>query len=531
MLRSNLDYLATCLYEAGVHHWAVSPGSRNAPIIAGLVRHGGFHIHSFPDERSAAFAALGMAQATQYTCGVLCTSGTAVLNLYPGICEAYYQRIPVIALTADRPEELIDQWDGQTIHQKNVFEKHVLLSLETPQDLDAIDCSQAIQDLVFQAINTSMLPVKGPVHLNIPLRDPIYAEITTPFEHKKVPTFQLQSPSALPYSAQDIFTEISNQKILCLAGQLPPNPALKEVLTPFSETIPLISDITSNLCDIGIQQWEMAFQNHTEQQDLQPDVLITFGLSLLSKSLKLFIKKFHPKKHYHIAESGFVGDPFGTNPILIQANPVDFFRNFSAEKTPIDYKNKWLEFVAHKTEFPKLLKTPSEKNEFSFVQYLLLKSDKNTVLHLGNSMTVRYASWAGNTAAEIYCNRGTSGIDGTVSTAVGFALAQPLKKVFCVLGDISFFYDANALWTNHIPQNLGIVVLNNFGGHIFNFISGPSEAPELLPYIVTPHHRSAQHLASDYKIPYFLFHFNNNSIANTALKTHTPFIIEITHES
>ena len=112
MLRSNLDYLATCLYEAGVHHWAVSPGSRNAPIIAGLVKHGGFHIHSFPDERSAAFAALGMAQATQYTCGVLCTSGTAVLNLYPGICEAYYQRIPVIALTADRPEELIDQWDG-----------------------------------------------------------------------------------------------------------------------------------------------------------------------------------------------------------------------------------------------------------------------------------------------------------------------------------------------------------------------------------------------------------------------------------
>lgn len=533
VLRQNLDHIATLLHNAGITRWAVSPGSRNAPIVAGMIRHGGFELHSFPDERCAAYAALGMSQAIGYPCGVICTSGTAVLNLYPGICEAYYQRIPLVVITADRPEELLDQWDGQTIHQKEIYEKHILRSFETPDDLDSRDCKPELGDMIYNAVETTLQPVCGPVHINVPLRDPIYKGLTLPFEAsqpEKPLVFKKKSVGKIdiPY----LHSELSKySKILIVAGQLQENEFLRNSMRTVSLQYPVLADITANLPGCSIPGWDLAMNTGEPPQGLKPELLITIGLSVVSKPLKLFIKQNKPTVHWHIASGGFTGDPFESQPLTHELDPVDFMDALT-DITGISndhYLRKWQQF-ALSTSGHMPAYQPEFISEFQTVKEIMDTMPQGSALHLGNSMTVRYASWAGETAAEILVNRGTSGIDGTLSTAVGFALAAPERQVFCILGDVSFFYDSNALWTADIPKNLGIVVLNNRGGAIFDFINGPSAQKDLMPYIRTPHKRIARQIAEDFNIRFLRSAFENPDITSELIRTETPFILEVTHE-
>lgn len=531
MLRRNLDFLATCLYEAGIKEWTVSPGSRNAPIVAGFLRHGGFTLHSFPDERCAAFAALGISQATGQTCGVICTSGTAVLNLYPGVCEAFYQRVPLFVLTADRPEELLDQWDGQTIHQQDVFEPHVLQSAALPQDLDKKSREKEIEKIVFELAELTAFPVKGPVHLNVALRDPIYRDLETPFYDKKPET--LFSPESTDPEAIDsgfLHAELAEYpKILIVAGQLPPNDYLAAVIKTLSLEYPVLADITSNLSSSALPGWDMALHSDADASSLKPDLLISFGLSIVSKALKSFLKKHTPEVHWHIQEAGFTGDPFDSEPKTNEISPELFFETMT-DITGIDnpeYLNAWKQFCDQNHSIPR--DNPTVSAEFATVKQLLMQAKPNTTFHLGNSMTVRYASWVGSTKSKVFCNRGTSGIDGTFSTAVGYALASPDEQVICILGDIGFFYDSNALWTTQIPANLGIVVLNNQGGQIFSWIDGPNALPDLYPWINTPHQRNASHIAADYKLNYHLFNFQSGQDIQKISELNTPYLVEFQH--
>lgn len=531
MLRRNLDFLATCLYEAGIREWTVSPGSRNAPIVAGFLRHGGFTLHSFPDERCAAFAAIGIAQAKGQTCGIVCTSGTAVLNLYPGVCEAFYQRVPLFVLTADRPEELLDQWDGQTIHQQDVFEPHVLHSAALPQDLDKKTREKEIEKTVFELAEQAAFPVKGPVHLNVALRDPIYRDLETPFYDKKPET--LFSPESTDPEAIDsgfLHAELAEYaKILIVAGQLPPNSYLATVVKTLSLEYPVLADITSNLSSSALPGWDLALQSRTDTSALKPDLLISFGLSTVSKALKSFLKSQTPEVHWHIQEAGFTGDPFHSSPKTHEISP-ELFLETMTDITGIDnpeYLREWKQFCNQNHPIPSDSATIS--SEFALVKHLFTQAKPTTAFHLGNSMTVRYASWAGGTNSKVFCNRGTSGIDGTLSTAVGYALAAPDEKVICLLGDIAFFYDSNALWTAKFPENLGIVVLNNHGGHIFSWIEGPGALPDLYPWINTPHQRNASHIAADHQLPYHLFNFQSEQDRERILALNTPYLVEFQH--
>ena len=516
LLRYNLDYLATLLHECGVTHWAVSPGSRNAPIVAGLIRHGGFQLHSFPDERSAAFAALGMSQGRGFTCGVICTSGTASLNLYPAICEAYYQRVPLLAITADRPAELIDQWDGQVIHQKNLFEKHILASYETPQDLHETELNQELDSIVRAAVKRSLQPDKGPVHINIPLKDPIYKNSQQIFKH--IPGIQplvfLRNafPKAIPSEIQERLKNA--RKILFLSGQNLPDAGLMMAARHVAAKFPLIEDITANLGGAGLKRIDNAMHLQAPDAALAPDCLITFGLSVLSKPLKKFIQQHPPAFHLHLSTGGFTGEP---------AEILDYLHNtLKANKI---YLSQW-QYYANYNPWIHF----SKDAEYHFVKTFLQSCTPADCIHLGNSMTVRYASLSGECNGLIFCNRGTSGIDGSLSTAVGYALAYPEKQVYCLLGDISFFYDVNGLWTDTLPTNLGIIVQNNFGGAIFNKIEGPNEVPDLMPWIATPHRRSAAAVASDFNIPYHKFRGNEESAASVS-QLSTPYICEVIYES
>lgn len=510
MIRSNLDNLIACLYETGVINWAVSPGSRNAPIIAAMLRHGGFELHSFPDERSAAYAAMGMAMSHQYTAGVICTSGTAVLNLYPGICEAYYQRIPLLAITADRPEELIDQWDGQTIRQKNIFEKHILNSFETPQNLHDKNHFHAIQEIVFDAVLETLTPVKGPVHINVPLREPIYKEINVVEDNQnqsKLPAFVFKRPEQEELDLAVLHAQLSKyQKILIVGGQHRPSNSIHRALAEIASRIPVLADITSNQSSVSVEKWETGLPVYESKQNLQPDLLISFGMSVTSKDLKSFLRSHKPKTHWQISDGGFTGDQFETNPEIKNIMAAEFFDNLAALEDigNEEYLQIWNQLsIAGKQEYAQRIeKQDAQSKEMQIVQSIMGNCDQTVAIHLGNSMAVRYAGWVGKTEARIYCNRGTSGIDGTVSTAVGFAKANPEQRCICLLGDIAFFYDSNGLWCSDFPKNLSIVILNNHGGKIFNKIQGPRNFPALLPWITTPHHLSGRHIAEMHQLAY-----------------------------
>ncbi len=495
--RFNLEHLAVLLHSAGIKRIVVCPGSRNAPIVSALLAHGGFELFSSPDERAGAFAALGMSDSGQGPAAVICTSGTAVLNLYPALCEAYYRQVPMLAITADRPQELLGNWDGQTIKQSGIFARHIAGNFDLPQDLDSHDRSTVSAQIMQQTLDIFHGPLKGPVHWNIPLRDPIYADAGTAFgiernkkEFKQATDLPLKEQVSLPPNIKNC---------LILLGQNPPDPALASVLQEFSVKYPILTDICSNQSMQGIPGWEAGFYA-SKDPELAPDCIISLGMSFVNKPLKQFLRMRKSVVHLHISENDLIGDPFFTKPHHLRGPAAETLRQCLSRITPdTAYRQKWSEFAQKG-----LSKLSSIKpcREYALVAEVLDHAGENDIIHLGNSMPVRYAGLKGQTRAQVFCNRGTSGIDGILSTALGMALADKGKNVTCIMGDISFFYDSNAFWISPKPANLRVLLLNNVGGNIFEIIDGPGTHKELLPYVTTPHARNASHIAADHGLFY-----------------------------
>jgi len=447
---------------------------------------------SAPDERAAAFMALGSAQATGMPAVVICTSGTAVLNLYPGICEAYYQRIPLIAVTADRPENLIDQWDGQTIHQRDIFEKHILHSFHLEKDIHEATAQEALLNFVSQAADISTGTPCGPVHINIPLQEPIYADLDAPadeiFAPIEIPPKNTKEKVLVPAEW------LNTRKILFLAGQHKPDVNLRRVLQSISKKFPVLTDVLSNAHSEGTISC-------TENIDIlsdvhRPDILITMGMGVVSKNLKMQLRKLNIPLHFHLGDGGFTGDPFFTKPKTLKSSPADMLESWlQVNHTNPDtyFYSRWQSSTQN---------TVTADAEALLVQYVLKIIPQNACLQLGNSMSVRHANRSNNLPQVIFGNRGTSGIDGSVSTAMGYAWANPEKQVYCLTGDIGFLYDKNALWCNPVPKNILIIIINNRGGMIFDRLHGPEKIPELRAFVHTPHHFNAKLIAEHYGVDY-----------------------------
>ncbi len=470
----------------------VSPGSRNAPIIAGFLRIGGFSLLSAPDERAAAFMALGAAQATGKPAVVLCTSGTAVLNLYPGICEAFYQRVPLIAISADRPENLIDQWDGQTIRQKDIFEKHILRSFHLTVNVHDSETEKQLVNIAAEAWHTSIGRPKGPVHINIPLAEPIYegldAEKLANFIH---PTkLEIEKPITQSIPGEVLIS----RKTLWMVGQHPPSVSVNAALKTISQHAPVLADVLSNVQGgeiiNGIEKLHLTDENQT------PDVLITLGLSMVSKSLKQHLRNLKIQHHIHLGDGGFTGDPFFSKPQTLETDIVGFMQQWLMDCA----KNQDTAFLrAWQHAFENHIQGDAEAK---LVQDIIGHIPKNACLQLGNSMVVRHANRCNHLPDFVFGNRGSSGIDGTVSTAVGYAWANPQQRVYCITGDVGFLYDKNAWWCNPMPDNILVIIINNGGGMIFDRLHGPEKMPELRPFVHTPHNFTAKDIAEHYHMPY-----------------------------
>lgn len=523
--------IAEICAKKNVNNVILSPGSRCAPLTIAFARHPKIKEKTFSDERSAAFVALGMAQYTEETVALLCTSGTASLNYAPAITEAYYQHVPLLVLTADRPPEWIDQRDGQTIRQTNIYQNHIKGSYDLPVDYAHEDSQWQINRILSEAINLSQEDPKGPVHINIPLREPFYPSEEIVFDQNVKVIEKLKATAKLDASVWKKLQQEANryENILLVAGQ-EQNNQLRSILLNAQE-IPIISDCISNVqSENSIYLHDIIFSrnNAKNHKKLKPDLLITYGKSVISKNIKLFIRANKPITHWHIQEVGEVADTYQSLTKIIPVSINEFTQNIALKSN--EYLKKWKEEEAKASIYQETFFKKAAFGEFKAIHQVLEKIPVKSNLHLANSMTVRYANFFPNTKKlHVFANRGTSGIDGSTSTTVGTALVSE-KMNTLITGDLSFFYDRNAFWNNYIPSNLRIIVLNNHGGGIFRMIEGPTKQEELEPYFITKQTLRVKNTAKDFNLAYqFCTNENevNNALSTFFEKSKTAKILEI----
>lgn len=488
----------------------ISPGSRNAPLSISLHRHPEIETYVIPDERAASFFALGMAQQRRQPVLICCTSGSAVLNYAPAIAEAYYQRIPLFVVTADRPEEWIDQGDGQTIRQKEVFANYIRHSAGLIQDAVLAPDRQQNRTRIQRAIEMCRLPVDGPVHLNVPLREPLYQTKTYAQDEVPVVAQQLSRERPKPWHNPAMSATLGTaRRILILTALMEPNPALERELGAWAENeqVAVLTESTSNLKDprfFGCIDRLIFTFSPDDLDRFQPDLLITVGHQIISKRIKAILRERKPKHHWHIDPDTRHPDTFQALSRRIHDEPAAALKKLRADLSEVESSYaSWLRERESAIEqaHAAYLDTCAF-SDLKAVDVLLENLPENWNLQLGNSASVRYVQlFQEGRGAKCHCNRGTSGIDGCTSTAMG-AAASTGEPTLLLTGDMAFFYDSNAFWHPHRPENLKIVVLNNGGGGIFRIIDGPGEEAITEKYFEAHHTMSAEKLAGMFELPY-----------------------------
>ncbi|MFT6716042.1 MAG: 2-succinyl-5-enolpyruvyl-6-hydroxy-3-cyclohexene-1-carboxylate synthase [Saprospiraceae bacterium] len=504
------NLVETCVAK-DVTHVVISPGSRNAPLIITFNRHPSIKTTVIVDERSAAFYALGIAQQTKKTVAIVCTSGTAALNYSPAIAEAYYQKIPLLVITADRPAEWIDQMDGQTIRQENVYSNFIKKSFNLPTEPSTEEEIWHCNRIFSEAIESTHYPEAGPVHINFPLREPLYE--TKDYTGIPLPK-QFSTTTTLLELPEFEISALKNKwkaykKILIVSGLLHPNDKINEALTQIAEQnhVAVLTETTSNLFgnnfNRSIDRLLIGIEGKNVN-NFQPDLLITLGGPVVSKKIKAFLRNNPPQEHWHVNASNDYIDTYKSLSKNIPVSPEKFLPAFVGIDTPGNYKDIWRELDKTLLKVFKSFMDTIEFSDLKVFDSILNSVPQSSNVQLANSTAVRYSNLfdaVANRKLNCFSNRGTSGIDGTISTAVG-AAATTDKITTVISGDLSFLYDSNALWITPMPKNLRIIVINNKGGNIFRIIDGPSSTNELGEFFEAKHNLNAKHLALTFGLAY-----------------------------
>jgi 2-succinyl-5-enolpyruvyl-6-hydroxy-3-cyclohexene-1-carboxylate synthase len=532
-----INRIASVCRQKGLDQVVLCPGSRCAPLTLAFAREPGVTVRTFSDERSAGFVALGMARQLRRPVALVCTSGTAAYNFAPAIAEAYFSEVPLVVFTADRPREWIAQHDGQTIFQPRMFGAHVKASVELPQEYGHADDQWAINRIVNDAINLATEPMAGPVHINVPLREPLYPgqrpEETDTSPPRSIEVISSSNSLSSP-DAETLMRRWNHfNNILIVAGQSEPNPELVKLIDNVCSTlhIPVVAEITGNLHGAAnVLRHSDVFLGAASadlKKSLQPDLLVTFGRGLVSRYLKAFLRQFPATEHWHIQPAGHVADTYKNLTTIVRTTPFDFFQllagrqqseSFEKQKQ-LNYFNLWeIEDRRSRADVADYFATGGH-GELELVEQVMRHLPQSCNLHLANSLSVRYANAVGlppeRADVRVFSNRGTSGIDGCTSTAVGHALSGTEMNVL-ITGDMAFFYDRNAFWHNYDVPNLRVVVLNNHGGAIFTVVDGAGDLPETEELFVTRQKLNARKLCEEFGFEYIPL--DNKRKLNNALK-------------
>jgi 2-succinyl-5-enolpyruvyl-6-hydroxy-3-cyclohexene-1-carboxylate synthase len=509
--------LARMCATKGVRHVVISPGSRNAPLIIAFNAQEGITCLRVIDERSAAFFALGMAQQLHEPVALVCTSGSAVLNYAPAVAEAFYQRVPLLLITADRPEEWIDQGEGQAIRQEGVLHGHVKKTIQLPRMATDELSRWHARRLINEAIDATLLPVPGPVHVNVPFAEPLYgrAPVASGDEVRPVVAQVLTESFILPEHARWLIGQVSTcRRVMVLAGQGVWSAGLRKQLKRLAALpqVTVLTEATSNLDDNAfITSIDRVIEgvNETNRKDLAPDLLITFGGAIVSRRIKALLRKWRPAQHWNVDVGQRHVDTYQSLTHDVAVSPEIFFAQLAEAVRPTEgsfYGEAW-RMVDQRTSqrhYAVLAKAPY--CDLTVFQTLMERIPAGTDVQLANSTAVRYAQlFERPHGHRWFSNRGTSGIDGCTSTAVGAAFASQ-RLTTLITGDTAFCYDSNAFWNDHLSPQLKVVVIDNGGGNIFRYIDGPDRDPELLPWFEAPHGRDIGKLVHSYGLPYLHAH-------------------------
>ena len=508
--KENVNILTSLLVAHGVRHAVVCPGSRNAPIVHNLNECPEIQCHPVTDERSAGFYALGMSQAlmkpvcVKEPVVVCVTSGTALLNLAPAIAEAYYQRLPLVVVSADRPPQWIDQLDGQTLPQPDALGRFVAKAVSLPEPRDDEEqwyCNR----LVNEALLTSL---EGfPVHINVPISEPLFSFTTQtlPVQRKIELIGSLMNSRLFHETFLSAFFQARKPMVIvgqtyfddfCMAADLYEigtyAVVLSESLTNtvecchFDEVLPLLEGDDS----------------------YKPDFILYLGGTLVSKRLKRFLRGLSDVSVWSVSDDGAVYDTFMHLTGIIKGsvyeatvNLMDAIEQSTATHTEafVERWNRLLQKAcAHADAYEPAY---SEMAAVKWFERRVGEKEKNkeASFHYANSAAIRLANIYA--CHYVYCNRGVNGIEGSLSTAAGFSLVKD-DTVYCVIGDLSFFYDQNALWNQNLKGNLRILLLNNGKGGIFNMLPGLEQSPARDSFVAASHQTSAEGICQQNHVVY-----------------------------
>ncbi len=504
-----VKYILEHCYARGVKHVILSPGSRNAPFILSFPASGHFDCLTIVDERSAAYFALGLARRKNEPVAVVCTSGTAALNYAPAIAEAYYQQIPLIVITADRPPELIDQADGQAIRQNGIYHNFIRYECQAPSgelsEAEARHFNRELQEAFLQALGA----VKGPVHINVPLSEPLYgrAEVGVTDQNWMIPMSQQNSYDDRLVAA--LLEEVRQyNKVLLVVGAMPGPGGWQELVRLMARKgVVVLAETLSNIQGSGIivnVDRALAGIPDDKKTLFQPDLLITLDVPVLSKMLKKVLKTYAPKAHWHFCNQKILVDTYGCLTRQIEGPALDILTGVVKGMDPRanEFSSLWQKVVAQTTTKHEQYLKKLCWSDLQVFEYLASALPGKLEIHLSNSTPVRYAQLFGwKQSQTFYGNRGTSGIDGCVSTAAGAAYVGA-SPVTLITGDLAFFYDSNGLWHRYLPASFRVIVINNGGGGIFRFIPGPTDHQELESFFEARNQNDCRGLAQTFGLDY-----------------------------
>ncbi|MBN2215366.1 MAG: 2-succinyl-5-enolpyruvyl-6-hydroxy-3-cyclohexene-1-carboxylic-acid synthase [Bacteroidales bacterium] len=497
----------------GLKHAVITPGSRNAPLIIAFNQCDDITCLSITDERSAGYFALGIARISFEPVALVCTSGTAALNFGPAIAEAYYQNLPLVIFTADRPPEWIDQADGQTIRQAEVFKNHVKKSFVLPVETSDKADLWYHNRLVSQAVDLACQLPQGPVHINVPLREPLYDKLPAASGDVRI----IRTVSAGMEISDDETHTLQEKwkqakKKLIIAGFGTPGKKLLRLLAEVNKdkSVVIIAENLSNLADetfIDTPERFFAAAGDDENEDFRPDLLVTLAGAVVSKRLKQFLRLHKPSEHWDISPWPRFTDTYQSLTRNIMVSPELFLEKIPAIYSPdtvsFDYKGIFIqkEKMIRSNHHSFMKQVPF--SDLKAFEQILEAIPPGTDLHLANSTPVRYAQLF-NTRPDIryYSNRGTSGIDGCVSAAAGASFASR-NNTTVIAGDLAFIYDSSAIWNNYLTGHFRIIVMNNGGGNIFTLIETSEEMEAIKEYFITPHQVQIRHIAEAFGIKYY----------------------------
>ncbi len=506
--KDGLELLANIFIQEGIKDIVISPGSRNAPMMLTFPEYEELNIYSIIDERSAGFFALGIAQKTRRPVVLNCTSGSALLNYAPAIAEAYYQQIPLIVLSADRPEKLIDQGDGQAIQQQDVYRNFIRKSVHLLEDIASKKDSETYQKLVFEAIVAAQHPVNGPVHINVPFDEPIYG-LKEKTDVQLIDYKEKNTNDDFEESIQKDLQQKWNQasKKMIIVGQMIPNQELKKLLVELSsnQDVVVLTESTSNMhADVFVSKIDQTLTqiNDLNESDFYPELIVSIGGHIVSKKIKAWHRKAKDLEHWHISEDHQAADVFFNIKEHIQSKEIHFLKTLlNTSNSSKIFQKRWLDAANRTNQLQKEFMKGIPYSDLMVFNEIHKSVNEKLQLHFANSTPVRYSQFFKfGDQIIIDSNRGVSGIDGSVSTALGQSLCFQGSTIL-ITGDLSFFYDNNALWNQYLHPNFKIILINNGGGGIFRFIDGPLYSGKI-DLFETPHKRTAESLAKDDGLDY-----------------------------